>query len=736
MLLSVLISLLTLGVVIGVIVDRRLRASGGETGTATRLTLPDIPPNHANPQHSIQGLLSGRLHLSRRISLVAFAGSLALVVWGQWQLATAGPGRTTMILWFMGLAGIACLARLATTPRARVRDIRVEQVSRDARAIARIDIVRLALASWSLVASVAVWRLVGPRSSGDHVNDVLVLWISAMISGALAVGGLPSGSSLNRLWTRLIEQRREAIILAAIFIVALVLRVFPYGSYPRSMSGDEGRFAIEALRVLDGSVNNYFAAGTMGFLHFTFASLAAVMSIAGETVGASRLLSGIIGALAILPTYILARKHFGMSTATLAGIILTVSHIALFWSRNTMNNATAFLFVPLTLWLLDAGLIERRRLPALFAGFSVGLSMLFYASNRTLMPIAILYIGYAVIADGPRSRRDLSDAIRGVAPSAALGAAGFAVAAMPMLSHFRHHPGSFNSRINQVSVFASGWLDREVDIRGESVLRILASQFQSAALLPFDHFFDGSIFHPDPPLLGWPLIVPTAIGLTVVTLAFWQRSHFGLAAGYWATIAGMAVTIGPTEPHKLVTALSIISILAAVGVVAIASILLDLIRAPRLLVAALVTAMALFVVLWNANYYFREPDRVADFSDPKSQVAQSLAEAADRLGPGTTVYFLGAPWMTYGGFQNIAFVARDAEGIDIIDPVNASSNPPELDGPTLFAVLGGRASELEIIRGWFPNGVEERYSWSEWGYLYSTYTVYPEMPAKRIPAPS
>ncbi len=53
--------------------------------------------------------------------------------------------------------------------------------------------------------------------------------------------------------------------------------------------------------------------------------------------------------------------------------------------------------------------------------------------------------------------------------------------------------------------------------------------------------------------------------------------------------------------------------------------------------------MALFVVLWNANYYFRDPDRVADFSDPNSQVAQSLAEAADRLGPGTTVYFLGAP---------------------------------------------------------------------------------------------
>lgn len=733
MLLSVLFSLLTVTVVAAVLLDRRLNPVSRVVTSESLTRQPTKSRATDRKGHGeVRRGLSAR-RLSAGAGLLLLVGSLTLAICGQWQLVAQGPGRSNVIAWLLGLVGITVLSQLTRHFGGRF----VKAQNHNAMGLTKdqlsVDLPRIAFAGWSMISSVAVWRLVGPRESDDHVTDVLVLWMSAMISAVLAVGGLPSRTSLHRWRRSLSEKRSEATIVSTIVIIALLLRVFPSGSYPRSMSGDEGVFAMQAVEMIDGNINNYFAAGIMGNINFWFASSAAVMSVFGETVGGSRLLSGIIGALALLPTYVLARKHFGRTTAMLTAVILAVSHIALFFSRNTLNNVSAFLFVPLALWLLDAGLVDRRRLPALLAGFVVGLSMLFYASNRILMPIAVLYAGYAVLASGPRSRRDFYQSIRGAAPFAALGTAGFAIAAMPMLSHFRHHPGSFNSRINQVSVFNSGWLDQEADIRGESAIRILAGQFQDAALVALGGNFTGTILHPDPPLVGWPLVVPATIGLAIVTLTCWRGPHFGLAAGFWATVAGMAITIGPTEPHKLVTALSIIAILAAVGIAAVARILLDLVRAPRLLVTAPVATAVAAIVLWNLNYYFRDPDRVAAFSDPNSQVAQSIAEKAARLGPETTVYILGAPWMYYGGFQNIAFIARNAEGIDIEDILHAGSPHPQIAGPTLFAVVSGRQDELAVIRGWFPDGVEKRHSWPDWGYLYSTYIVLPDGPEKRSP---
>jgi 4-amino-4-deoxy-L-arabinose transferase-like glycosyltransferase len=587
--------------------------------------------------------------------------------------------------------------------------------------------IRLSLAFYSVTASLLIWREAGTRSSGEPVNDIVALWLSAMAAAVIAVAGAPSGATWRRTWQAVQDHRREVVGAGALTIAALLIRVFPWGSHPRTMSGDEGVFALQALEVQAGNLNNYFAVVNTGNINFTFAVLAGVMSVAGETVGGSRLFSAFLGALAIIPTYALARLHFGKLVATLSAVLLATSYFALFWSRNTMNEASAFVFAPATLWLLDQGLLGRRRMPALLAGFAVGLSLLFYSSNRILMPIALLYVAYAVCAARPRSLQQARTSIIAVLPFAAIGMAGFLVSAMPILSHFWHVPGSFNHRANQVSIFTSGWLDREVDLRGDNALLILLDQFQTAAMAPFANETAGTFIHRDPPLLGWPVALPTAIGLAIITITFWRRQHFGIAAGFWATAAGTAITIGPGEAHKLVTSISILAILTAVGVVGAARVLQRLTPMPNGLVLAGAFAMSMVVVLWNLNFYFEDPDRDAVYSDPNTQIAQSIAGQANSLGDGTTVYLLGAPWMSYGGYGNLRFIARDATGIDMNEPLTASTPAPDLTGPTLFAVLGGRQEELDIIRGWFPNGVEARHTWPDWGYLYSTYTVYPQV---------
>jgi len=725
MLVNALISLLTVAVIAAIAVDRKLLAPASEPGAAGSRWQRHWSPNSVREQ----------AHAGRGVAFAAVAAALGLLLWGQLRLAAEGPSRSALAIWLIGAAGITGLSALV--PAARANAVRLQDQPSTSNIIdfGQVHILRLLFGTLSAGFSIAVWRLTGPRGSGDHVNDVLALWILAMIAAALSIRGAPSRSSFERLGVKLIEHRWEAAVVVSIFIAALMLRVFPYGSHPRTMSGDEGVFAMQALEVTAGRINNYFAVVNTGNSNFIFAMLSGVMSIFGETVGGSRLLSAVIGALAILPTYALARLHFGRFVATLSAVFLTTSYFSIFWGRNTMHEVSAFLFAPLTLWLLDLGLISKRRTPALLAGFSIGLSLLFYSSNRILIPIAVLYGVYAICSSLPRSLPDLISAMRAAALSISLVVAGFLVSAMPLLSHFWSHPGSFNHRSNQVSVFTSGWLEREVEIRGASAPLILFEQFRAAALTPFSNQHAGVFIHPDPPLLGWPVVLPTVIGIAIVTLTFWKRQHFGFAAGFWATAAGTAITIGPGESHKLVTSISILAILSAVGILAMARVLLDLVRAPGLMVAAGVTATVLSIVIVNLSYYFGDPDRDAAFSDPNTQVAQSLAEHASALGPGTTVYLLGAPWMSYGGNSNIRFIARDAEGIDLVEPLTTSTPAPGLIGPAIFAVLPGREGEMDVIRSWFPDGVEKRHTWPDWGYLYSTYIVSPDQPGKRsLPA--
>jgi hypothetical protein len=713
--------------------------------------------------------------------LAGSIGSLLLAVWGQEHLVRDYPSRrTTLAIWLVGLSGFALLSlrdRLrqddasarcgphANVPtnlgmrwmafgrhfgadltiavseilQARRAEVPIDSEStRASRSAAEtnevatigdrvsIDPPRVLLGVLAISVSFVVWRLVGPRSPGEPVYDVLGLWILSMVAILLAVGGTPTRRSLARLWRDAGASRREIALVAAITVGALLIRIFPYGAYPRTMGGDEGVFAIQALEVSAGNAPNYFAVVNTGNINFTFAALAAVMEVFGETVGGSRLLSAGMGAAAIPATYLLARTSFGRLVATMSALVLGTSFMALFWSRNTMNEASAFLFAPLVIWLLDQGLIGRRRLPALLAGFAVGLSLYFYSSNRVLLPLTLLYAGYALLFWFRRSDRNVPAVVRSMVPLIALTATGLLISAMPILSHSWHYPGSFNRRMDQVSVFTSGWLEREAVVRDQSQAAILFDQFRIATLVPFGNVQRGTFIHGDPPLLGWPVVLFAALGLAIVTLTFWRRSHFGLAACFWVTAAGTAITIGAHEPHKLVTSISVLAILTSLGIVSIVRLVTSLLQTVGRIAAVTSLVCVLVIGGWSLNAYFADPDQYDIFADSRTVLAHSLAANAAKLGPGTTVYFLGAPYMIYDGFSNLRFIARDATGIDLVDPITPADTPPTISGPTIFAAIAPREHELAVVRRWFPQGIEERYELPDLGHLFTTITVIPE----------
>src|SRR4051812_46356255 len=92
-------------------------------------------------------------------------------------------------------------------------------------------------------------------------------------------------------------------------------------------------------------------------------------------------------------------------------------------------------------------------------------------------------------------------------------------------------------------------------------------QFKHAALLPF-HTTPSGEYIISPPFVGWPLAVPIAVGIILVTVGCWKQRYIGLAAAYWITVVGLALTEGQRpQTNRYVMAASLLPILGAIGIV-------------------------------------------------------------------------------------------------------------------------------------------------------------------------
>ena len=460
------------------------------------------------------------------------------------------------------------------------------------------------------VVSFYIWQEAHDRAANDSSLDLILLWLASIVALVIAAAGPPRRKHAARLraWARRI--RGDMLITAVVACIALVPRVYDLSRYPWAMSGDEGTFAVTARSVLRGELSNPFISGPWGYPSLLFIFQGRLMDLTGETVGGARMLSAVLGTASVVAIYWLTRHHFGGWTGLVAGVIAAAFNFHLFWSRNAQNAIAPMFFIPLALLFLDRGLIGRSRVDSLAAGLIIGFAQFFHPSNRILFPIAAAYAVYALFYQRPKSGAELVHDVRSVMPNTLWVAAGAIVGHLPLLAYFNTHRAQFSDRTNQVSVFASGWLEREQEITGKSALELLWIQFQHAALLPFRTVASGH-FHPEVPFASWPLVIPLAIGMSIATLTFWRRQSFGLAIPFWATVAGIALTDGPSQTNRYTSSGPFLVIFAAIGIVAVAHVMIRLVRMPRIPVAALTAAVTLLIAGWRLNWVSRKPIRSA-----------------------------------------------------------------------------------------------------------------------------
>ena len=173
-----------------------------------------------------------------------------------------------------------------------------------------------------------------------------------------------------------------------------------------------------------------------------------------------------MGVAAVAITFLLTRRLCGTMTAVIAALLLAVFHYHVHFSRLSSNQIADSLAIVAVLYTLDRAIYERRPIDALCAGIAIGLSQYFSFAGRIIPLIALAYLALTQLLAFWNRRGSVPRASEASVSVSILAwiVLGAAITYAPLAAHFADNPQAFTSRTDQVSMFSSGWLEREMSM--------------------------------------------------------------------------------------------------------------------------------------------------------------------------------------------------------------------------------------------------------------------------------
>ncbi|HKP53410.1 MAG TPA: PA14 domain-containing protein [Chloroflexia bacterium] len=281
--------------------------------------------------------------------------------------------------------------------------------------------------------------------------------------------------------TRLrLPRRVEVGIFLSIFLLAFGLRLFRLDDWTGAMHGDEGEFGMNAISIVNGDRISPFMTGWFFHPNFSFFGIAAMMKIFGTGLFGLRILSALLGALMVIPFYLLVRMWFGVRMAIIASLLLSFMDVSLYFGKLGLNNIETPFFIVLGLYFFFKGVRSLKTLDFILAGYAFMLTLYFYFGGRLTPFLVIAIVAYMFlimpILRLPGAYFDTRRREPHLQRAQALGRAAlhqlrgvgqyvgkiiiFAVAcvclASPWLVYFQDHQNEMNTRANEKLIFNPG----------------------------------------------------------------------------------------------------------------------------------------------------------------------------------------------------------------------------------------------------------------------------------------
>jgi 4-amino-4-deoxy-L-arabinose transferase-like glycosyltransferase len=511
--------------------------------------------------------------------------------------------------------------------------------------------------------------------------------------------------------------------VGGVALLALLLRLWQLHVLPYTLSGDEASQGLEAVRVIEREIRNPFTTGWLGVPTMSFFFNSLTIRLFGADVLGLRLPWVFVGTATVLITFVLVKRLKGVTLALVVMALLATYHYHIHYSRLGSNQIADPMFLALSLLLLYRGLDRRNWLDWALCGVVAGLAFYFYAGARLTPVVITAVLGYLFIRNPRQFWRE-----HGV--GLLVAAAAFIITAGPMIQYAVRFPDDFNARINQVGIIQSGWLEREVELRGESVGAILFDQFQRAALA-FNYYPDRTVWYG----LRQPLLDPFFGAIFLLGLIYGTLRLIGreadvrlapMVAWWWGgMILGGMLTESPPSSQRLIT-------LAVPTCFFIGLILWEIGQLGRQGFAwfpqrpfLLLSVMAFASISLTTYFIDYTPQRIS--GGPHAGLATEIAPRLNELSADHTFYFIGAPAM-YWGFATLPYLVPDAEAEDILEPLTTPIDP-DYSQPgrgEVYIFLPARLDELAHVQTTFPRGqIEDFYSVVDGSLMATLYIVPP-----------
>lgn len=245
---------------------------------------------------------------------------------------------------------------------------------------------------------------------------------------------------------------RDWAILAALTVLAAVLRFYKLGDVPPGFQFDEAYNAIDAALVLDGQRPLFLPANAGREVLYTYwqAALAAVLGLNLYTL---RLASALPGVVAVPTAYLLLRRLLHRHSRAIAGWTALVLAIS-FWHLHFSHYGIRVILMPVmfsgVFGFFWVGAHGDRRWPYVLSGVLAGLSVWTHPTGRLVPFVLVGYVVWLVYRDVRHRRLRVDGPLGGLVLS---GVAAFVVF-VPLGIEFYRHPDFFFGHASDVSVFA------------------------------------------------------------------------------------------------------------------------------------------------------------------------------------------------------------------------------------------------------------------------------------------
>jgi hypothetical protein len=546
---------------------------------------------------------------------------------------------------------------------------------------------------FALAASLIVAGYVNQERRLESYWPSFALWLGglAVMAGAAYAPQTRSLRANAGAWLR--TNAVEAAVVAALLAVAVVVRVIKLSSLPWPYSGDEAAHLMEALRV--GEIGNMFQSSLQGHPTAYYMAFDGVLSIFGDSPFGARMFGVLLGVATVAAVYALLRTLFDQRVAFLGAAYLVGYHVALHFSRFSMNNSGDALVAAVVLLFLWRAVSYGRRADYIATGALAGLGLYLNVGCRLEVPL-VLGVWLFLLP----TRKSLPPHLGG----AAYMAAAFFAAAGPLAYFWYEHPDEFMNRIREVGILQSGWLGEESARTGRSEISLLLDQVR-LAFGAFGFYRDHIPHYNGPmPLIEYPTTAFFLLG-AAVSVSKWREPRYLIIVALFVAVvvSGGVLTVDTPTAQRLLGTIPATAAFVAIGVAAVA----DVVRRSFSARAALATATGIvaFLVAFNLVYYFVRYAGGDYFSDGNTRIATRAGEYARRLPEGTDVVWLGAPNI-YVGHPTLRYLTR---GLPIYDLLDTGETEPDLvvDGPVAFLALANREEDFETIRRVCPGGFTE-----------------------------